>query len=141
MPRILSGEEAKRKRENEEGKKGHAIQRNMHFTVGSAIRDWYRPGAMGNDSAKAGCQDRSDLSKDSLLLLPVSSLPSQRSGNRSRGFGQGFFSSFSALVPALSPFPRICILSKGTAQLSTRSAYTESRVDNRDKIQWRLSHP
>lgn len=32
-------------------------------------------------------------------------------------------------------------LSKGTAQLSTRSAYTESRVDNRDKIQWRLSHP
>lgn len=42
----------------------------MHFTVGSAIRDWYRPGAMGNDSAKAGCQDRSDLSKDSLLLLP-----------------------------------------------------------------------
>lgn len=98
-------------RENEEGKKGHAIQRNMHFTVGSAIRDWYRPGAMGNDSAKAGCQDRSDLSKDSLLLLPFSSLPSQRSGNRSRGFGQGFFSSFSALVPALSPFPRICILS------------------------------
>lgn len=71
----------------------------MHFTVGLDDTRLVSAGSDGNDSAKAGCQGRSDLSKGP-LLPPFSLCPFfQRPGsNRSRGFAQGFFPSLRFLL-------------------------------------------
>ena len=97
---------------------------------------------MGNDSAKAGWnQDPSDLSKDSLLLfaLPAVGQVIDRVVS-AKDFPPSWY-LLRFLLSLIFVVPAPTLSPKGELELSTRSAYTESRVDNRDKIRWRLSHP
>lgn len=143
MPRILSGEEAKRERERT--KKRRRDTRSNEI----CISPWARRYEIGIGRERWGTIPRKQVARTEVTCqkIPSSSSPfplcppnaqvidrvvsAKDFSPRSRPW---YLRSLLSLVFVFS-------LSKGTAQLSTRSAYTESRVDNRDKIQWRLSHP